>query len=175
MAQEESDAEDEKSSRIRHAWEGGLTLGGQLSNEAFVYKSGMHVQYTAYRVFSSRVMYGLGVGFEQFDQERFIPIFASFQGLLKKKDNSPFLTAQLGYAIGINRNYPQYEGYHFRGGILFSPGIGYKFSIGDRFAALAGIHYKHQFAKQAYETAGSHTYRTTLNYDLIAFRAGILF
>ncbi len=150
-------------------------MGGQLSNETFVYKSGIHVQYTAYRAFSSRVLYGLGIGFEQFDNERFIPLFASFQGLLKKKDHTPFLTAQLGYAVGINRGYPTYEGYQFNGGILFSPGIGYRFSMGDRMAALMGIHYKHQFARSSYETAGGHTYRTTLNYDLIAFRAGIQF
>jgi len=168
--------EDEKSKiKIYHAVEGGLTLGGQLSNEVFVYKSGLSLLYTMEAQFSSRVHYGAGLGVDRFNEETFYPLFASFRGLLRKKDNTPFLAAHFGYAFAGNRNYGNYEGYDFDGGVLFSPGLGYRFAVGDAFSGLIGVHYKHQFARASYRTSDGFRYRTLLNYDLISFRVGILF
>jgi hypothetical protein len=172
---DEEDEEEKSKINIYHSLEGGVTLGGQLSNEVFVYKSGLNLLYTIEAQFSSRVFYGAGLGVDKFNEETFYPLFASFRGLLRKKDNTPFLAAHFGYAFATNRNYNGFEGYDFDGGVLFSPGLGYRFSVGDKFSGLLGVYYKHQFAKSQYRTYDGFNYRTTLNYDLVSFRAGIMF
>jgi hypothetical protein len=111
---------------------------------------------------------------ERFNDETFFPLFASFKGMLRKKDNTPFLAAQFGYAFGTSRNFGNYEGYDFDGGVLFSPGFGYRFSAGKKASGLMGVYYKHQFARVSYQTYDTFRYRTPLNYDLISFRVGIM-
>ena len=174
--QKDGDEDDEEKSKLKvhHSLEGGLVIGGQLSNEVFVYKSGISLAYAAEVEFSSRVYYGAGLGVDKFREETFYPLFASFRGMLRKKDNTPFLAAQFGYAFGSDRSYGAFEGYDFRGGVMFSPGLGYRFSVGDKFSGLLGVHYKHQFAQAEYRTYDGFRFRTPLNYDLITFRVGIL-
>lgn len=174
--EKDEEEEDSKSNslNLHHTLEAGYTIGGQISNDNFIYKAGLSGQYTADFQVSTRVFYGVGIGYEKYDSETFIPIFASFKGLLKKKDNTPFLTAQLGYALGSNRNLYSYEGYSYKGGILFSPGWGYKFSVKDKFSLLFSINYKHQFARIKYKSIGEHTYEDNINFNLLSFRVGVM-
>ncbi len=173
---DEKDEDDSKkrSPSLHHTLEVGYTFGGQLTNDNFIYKAGLSGQYTADFQVSTRVFYGVGVGFDKYDNERFIPLFASFKGLLSKKDNTPFLTAQLGYALGSNKNLYSYEGYSYKGGIVFSPGWGYKFSVKDKYAFLFSINYKHQFARIKYKTLDAHTYEDNINFNLLSFRVGVM-
>jgi hypothetical protein len=175
--QKDNDADDEgeKSKlKVHHSLEGGLTLGGQITSEVFVYKSGISLAYAAEVQFSSRVYYGAGLGLDKFREETFYPVFASFRGMLRKKDNTPFLAAQFGYAFASNRNYGRLEGYDFDGGVVFSPGLGYRFSAGDKFSGLMGVYYKHQFAQTEYRTYDGFRFRIPVSYNLISFRVGIL-
>lgn len=178
FAQEEEDEEEEdkekKSLNLHHAIEAGFALGGQLSNDNFVYETARSFQYTADVQVSTRVYYGLGIGIDKLDTETFVPLFASFKGLLKKKDSTPYLTAQLGYAFASNRNLYNYAGYSYQGGILFSPGLGYKLSVKDKYSVLFSVHYKHQFARLKYETFDRKVYQDHLNFDLLSFRIGLL-
>jgi hypothetical protein len=178
IAQEEDKGKENdkesKSVNLHHTLEVGYTIGGQVSNDNFIYKAGLLGQYTADFQVSTRVFYGAGIGYEKLGQETFIPIFASFKGLLKKKDSTPFLTAQMGYALGSNKNMYSYEGYSYRGGILFSPGFGYKLNVRDKYSILVSVNYKHQFARIRYKTLDDHTYADNLNYDLLSFRIGVL-
>ncbi len=175
---DEKDEEEEDTKKstlnLHHTLEAGYAIGGQISNDNFIYKAGLSGQYTADFQVSTRVFYGAGIGYEKFDSETFIPIFASFKGLLKKKDNTPFLTAQLGYALGSNKDLYSYEGYSYKGGILFSPGWGYKFSVKDKYSFLFSINYKHQFARIKYKTIGEHTYEDNINFNFLSFRVGIM-
>jgi hypothetical protein len=174
---QDDDKEEDKGSKkanLHHTLEVGYLLGGQLSNDNFIYKAGLQAQYTADFQVSSRVLYGAGFGYEKLDQETFIPLFASFKGLLKKKDSTPFLTAQLGYALGSNKNIYSYQGYSYKGGILFSPGWGYKLSVKDKYSILFSVNYKHQFAKIKYKSLDNHTYEDNLNFDLLIFRIGVM-
>jgi hypothetical protein len=173
----QDDEKEDKGSKyvnLHHTLELGYSLGGQISNDNFIYKAGLLGQYTADFQVSSRVYYGAGMGYEKLDHEIFIPIFASFKGLLKKKDSTPFLTAQLGYALGSNKNLYSYQGYSYRGGILFSPGWGYKLSVKDKYAILFSVNYKHQFAKIRYKTLDNHRYEDNLNFDMLSFRIGVM-
>jgi hypothetical protein len=163
-----------KSFNLHHTAEVGFSLGGQLSNDNFVYETGRLFQYTADVQVSARVYYGLGIGVEKFDTETFVPLTASFKGLLKKKDSTPYLTAQLGYAFGYNSNVNDYAGYSYQGGLLFSPGFGYKLSVKDKYSILFSVNYKHQFATLKYETFDRQVFRDNLNFDLLSFRVGIL-
>jgi hypothetical protein len=177
FAQDEDDEEEDKdknSLNLHHTAEVGFSLGGQLSNDNFVYETGRLFQYTADVQVSTRVYYGLGIGVEKFDTETFVPLTASFKGLLKKKDSTPYLTAQLGYAFASNSNTNDYAGYSYRGGLLFSPGIGYKLSVKDKYSILFSVNYKHQFAMLKYETFYKQMFRDNLNFDLLSFRVGIL-
>jgi hypothetical protein len=172
---DEKDDKAGKSVNLHHTFELGYSLGGQVSNDNFIYKAGMMGQYTADFQASSRVYYGAGIGYEKLDQQTFIPLFASFKGLLKKKDSTPFLSAQLGYALGFDKNMYSYQGYSYRGGILFSPGWGYKLSVKDKYAILFSVNYKHQFAKIRYKALDNHRYEDNLNFDLLSFRIGVMF
>lgn len=171
--EKEEEEDKDKAVNLHHTLEAGYAIGGQLSNDNFVYKAGLSAQYTADFQVSTRVFYGAGIGYDKYDNETFIPLFASFKGLLNKKDNTPFLTAQLGYALGANKNIFSYEGYAFKGGILFSPGWGYRFNVNDKYAFLFSINYKHQFAKIKYNSFDSHTYQDNINYNLLSIRVGI--
>lgn len=171
---EKEDKDDKKSLKLHHSVEAGLTIGGQVSNDNFIYKSGWLLQYTADVQVSTRVYYGIGGGIEKFDDETFFPLYASFKGLLKKKDSTPYLTAQMGYAFASNTNYYSYAGYRYRGGILFSPGFGYKLSVKDKYSVLFSVNYKHQFARVQYKTFDSRTFQDEINYDFISFRIGLL-
>lgn len=175
FAQDDEKEEDKETLKLHHSVEAGLMIGGQISNDNFIYKSGWLVQYTADAQVCTRVFYGVGAGIEKFDAETFIPLFASFKGLLKKKDSTPYLTAQLGYAFASNENYYSYANYKYRGGVLFSPGFGYRLSIKDKYFVLISVNYKHQFARVQYKTFDSKTYQDQLNYDFISFRVGFLF
>ncbi len=178
LAQQKDNDEDDEGEKaklkVHHSLEGGLILGGQITNEVFVYKAGFSLTYAAEVQFSSRVYYGAGLGVDKFREETFYPLFASFRGMLRKKDNTPFLAAQFGYAFASNRNYGRFEGYDFDGGVVFSPGLGYRFSVGDKFSGLMGVYYKHQFAQAEYRTYDGFRFRTPLSYNLISFRVGIL-
>lgn len=172
--EEEDEDKSENSLKLHHTAELGFSIGGQVSNDNFVLETGKLFQYTADLQASTRVYYGIGAGIEKFDSETFIPVFASFKGLLKKKDSTPYLTAQMGYAFASNSSLYSYDGYSYRGGILFSPGFGYKLSVKDKYSILFSVNYKHQFAKLNYETYDLHKYQDNLNFDLISFRVGIL-
>jgi hypothetical protein len=179
FAQDEDNEDEDKSKgrkslNLHHTAEVGFSIGGQLSNDNFVYETGRLFQYTADVQVSARVYYGLGIGVEKFDTETFVPITASFKGLLKKKDSTPYLTAQLGYAFGSNSNVNDYAGYSYQGGLLFSPGFGYKLSVKDKYSILFSVNYKHQFATLKYETFDRQVFRDNLNFDLLSFRVGIL-
>ena len=130
---DEDDEEEKSKMVVHHSLEGGLVIGGQLTNEVFVYKSGISLSYATEVQFSSRVYYGAGLGVDKFREETFFPLFASFRGLLRKKDNTPFLAAQFGYAFGSHRNYGGFEGYDFRGGVMFSAGLRYRVSVANKF------------------------------------------
>jgi hypothetical protein len=171
---DEKEGKESKALHLHHTLELGYTIGGQVSNDNFIYKAGLLGQYTADFQVSTRVYYGLGIGYEKLDRERFIPLFASFKGLLKKKDSTPFLTAQIGYALASNENIYSYEGYSYRGGILFSPGFGYKLNVKDKYSVLFSVNYKHQFARIRYKTFDDHIYADNLNFDLLSFRIGVL-
>jgi len=171
---QDDEKEDKEAFKLHHVVEAGLTIGGQVSNDNFIYKSGWLLQYTADIQVSTRVSYGLGAGIEKLTDETFIPLFASFKGLLKKKDSTPYLTAQMGYAFASNENYYSYANYKYRGGVLFSPGFGYKLSVKDKYFVLMSVNYKHQFGRVQYKTFDNKTYQDELNYDFISFRVGLL-
>ncbi len=181
MAQDQAEKEDKdekkkskKSWTLHHTLDGGYSFGIQQSNEQVITQSGLVGSYTAQLRVSNRIYYGLGFGYEQFEYETFLPIYLDFKGKLRKKDNSPYLSTQLGYAIGSNDSYLQFVDYTYRGGLFFSSGVGYKFSVKDRFSCLMSVAYKHQFAHVRYETFDGETYREELNFDLVMFRFGII-
>ncbi len=163
-----TDNDDEK--RLEHYISTGLEVGGQIDTRDFVYKSGFNVQYSVEKAISNRLSYGLGTGYTQWQEESFVPVFALFRGLLSKKTGATFISARLGYAFGWNNNIDYFLGYDYRGGLMFSPGVGKKFVIDDKYAIMFSMNYKHQFATIEYNTLDNNSYEEQLNYDLLVFK-----
>lgn len=159
---------------LHHTLEGGYSIGAQQANESIESLSGLIGNYTAQLQVSNRISYGLGFGYEAFESETFIPIYLDFKGKLRKKNNSPYLSTQFGYALGSNDTYLTYADYTYRGGLFFSPGIGYLFSVKGHFSCLLSASYKHQFAHVRYDTFDGEEFREELNFDMLLLRIGIL-
>lgn len=167
QAQEE---EDKTNVKFYHELQISGLIGGQISNENFVYQSGLSAQYLANLRLSKRVSYGFGFGYERLiGEETFLPIFLEFKGFTSKKKHPNFLSMQLGYAFAQHPGEEAFVNYRFQGGLFFSPGIGRQFKLGKEIAFALSLHYKHQFARLSYENFGTR-YEETLNFDFLVLR-----
>ena len=161
--------------KLKYSLESGYSFGGQFVNESFIFESGIAFQLETHLIAASRIYYGIGLGYEKYDTESFIPIFLSFKGLTKKKNEGPFLSFQMGYSFAWDKDFSNYENYNYIGGLLFSTGIGRMFDLMEKYSILLNFSLKHQFVRIDYETFDSNIYTETINYDMISIKIGFMF
>ena len=94
--------------------------------------------------------------------------------MTKKKDEGPYLSFQMGYSFAWDKDFNSYENYNYRGGLLFSTGIGRMFEIKDKYKILINISLKHQFVRIDYKSFDSSDYTENINYDMISLKIGLL-
>lgn len=171
---EKKEDKDKNEIELAYHLAAGFSFGGQIIGETFLFESGISFELiTNYRA-SSRIYYGLGLGYERYDSETFMPLFLSFTGMTKKKDEGPYLSFQTGYSFAWDKDFNSYENYNYRGGLLFSTGIGRMFEIKDKYKILINISLKHQFVRIDYKSFDSSDYTENINYDMISFKIGLL-
>ena len=170
MAQDNEKVELSRCSRF----ELGYIFGGMVYNDNFMYNPGVTISHTYDIKVNKKVGYGVGLGAQLFEDERFIPIYADFVGQFKKNNSSPYLNVQLGYSIGWNEKYERIENNKYRGGLMFASGVGKRFGISDKFSMLASFTYKHQVAQLKYVSFEGYTSKERLNYDFFILSIGII-
>ncbi|MFC2080743.1 hypothetical protein ACFLR8_00865 [Bacteroidota bacterium] len=169
-----SQVEDESQIELAYHLAAGYSFGGQIVDESMLFESGISFELITNLRVSPRIYYGLGLGYESFDTETFLPLFLSFTGMTKKKDEGPYLSFQTGYSFAWDKNFSSYENYNYRGGLLFSAGIGRMFEIKDKYKILINISLKHQFVRIDYQSFDSSDFTENINYDMISFKIGLL-
>lgn len=149
-------------------------IGGLINSENFVFKNGIGLHAIADFEFHERVYAGLGVGYERLDNDQWLPIFLDLKAFTKKNKRSAYFTGQLGYTLMWNNDFARYNSYTYTGGIMFSPGIGYKLPLEKSGTMLFNVSYRQQYASIEYEAAGEN-YTDRLSFVMLAFKIGYLF
>lgn len=167
-------AQEKEPVKVHPSFEINYGVGGLINSENFVFKNGLGAHAIADFEFHERVFAGFGVGYEQFDSDQWVPIFFDLKAFIKKNKRSAYFTGQLGYTLMWNDNYARYNSYTYTGGIMFSPGLGYKLPLEKAGALLFNVSYRQQFASIEYEAAGEN-YTDRLSIVLLAFKIGYLF
>jgi hypothetical protein len=174
-----SNAQEEQSEyklKSYQKFEVGYMFGGQVYNDNFRYNPGVQGQGVFGFHISKRFNAGIGIGYYQLTNERFMPIFAEVNGYTKGNDKiSNIITMQLGYSPGWYKQQVGFDGYNFNGGIYFDAGLGLQIKISDLIAGYFKLSYKHQFAHITYELFNGTNHTEALNYDLLNIAFGIKF
>lgn len=173
LSAQEKEKKDKPKFKLHPSIEANYLVGGLINSDNFVFKSGIGGHFIADFKFSDKVYYGIGAGYEQLENDNFVPIFLDVKGFLKKKKASAYFTGQLGYSIAWNDDLYNYNSYSYKGGIMFSPGIGYKIPVKDH-TFLINVSYRQQFARIEYDAPGE-TYKDDLSFVMLAFKLGLLF
>ena len=96
---------------------------------------GFDINLTAMYNVNPRFAIGVGVGAEKLKTPNYtiIPVFAKATYALIKKHKSPYRYTKLGYSIGTE---------YSNSGVLFNPGIGYRWQLRKNFGIdfLLGYH-----------------------------------
>jgi hypothetical protein len=149
-------------------------FGGQVYNLKLMYDPGFAIQASYGLMLNGQVGLGLGTGYMQLMDERFLPVYAEVVGYLKDKPGTPVIRMQLGYSAGWYKGDMSMEGYEFHGGMCFDAGLGRKITINDKYAVIFQCSYRHQFAKMEYEVYGGREYKSAMNYDMLLFTLGFV-
>lgn len=177
QTKEKSDNEEDKDKKeitLAYQLTSGYAIGGQIVNESFLFESGISFELITHIRVTSRIYYGVGLGYERYDSETFLPLFLSFTGMTKKKDEGYYLSFQTGYSFAWDNAFNSYDNYNYMGGLLFNAGIGRMFEIKNKYRFLVNISLKHQFVRIDYQPLNSSSYTEIINYDMIIFKIGLL-
>jgi len=173
---EETDEKKEKDPiELKLGVETGYSFGFQMKEESMLFEAGPQVQMIVDFKAAARIFYGIGAGYETYDTESFVPLFLSFKGFSKKKYEGGYLSFKMGYAIAWDNEFNTYDNYFYRGGLLFSTGLGRSFEVKDKYHVLINANFKHQFVRIDYETYESSVYTENINYNFISLRIGLMF
>ena len=165
---------DKKEIKLAYQLAAGYAVGGQIVDKSILFESGVSFELITNLRVSPKIYYGLGLGYERYDSETFLPLFLSFTGMTKKKDEGTYLSFQTGYSFAWDNDFNSYDNYNYRGGLLFSAGIGRMFEMKDKYKLLVNISLKHQFVRIDYKPLDSSSYTETINYDMIIIKIGLL-
>lgn len=149
-------------------------FGGQVYKNNFVYKPGFSLQVSHGFVVNESVNVGAGLGYVNLKDEHFLPVFIEVLGSRKRKQTSPTIKMQIGYAPGWDTGGMKPEGYHFRGGMYISAGLGRKIPVGPNYSLYFHWSYRHQFARSDYKVFGGQKYTEDLNYDMFVISLGLI-
>ncbi len=149
-------------------------LGAQVYNDLFLYNPGYSTQLTTSLQLQKTFDVGIGAGYTQLSNERFVPIYIEAIGYKKKKENSPAIKFQLGYSLGWSTLATNQENFDMNGGLYFNAGIGRKFAVNDQFSVLFHWSYSHQFAKMKYTVFESKPYSEVLSFEMLQLSIGVI-
>lgn len=153
----------------------GYKVGGQGENRNFVTKNGPDIQVSLNYRLNKKISAGVGIGYEQLEKDRFIPIFAEATALFKDGGNSPYLKVRIGGSPAYNLDIDQFELYDFDGGLYFTAGWGYHFSINEQLGLLFELNLEFQQADLEFRSFSGEVFDEDFQYYFLAFKTGVKF
>lgn len=152
--------------------ETGVSTGGEVTDGLFLYRNAVLAEMSLNLKQGSKSYFGIGSGIEYFTKDHFIPLFLQYKGMAKNKNSSSFISIQAGYTFhGSIKRYSIMD-VETKGGLFFSPGIGYKLKL-EKYLVLLSINYKHQFIRLRYTGIPGSVYEHDANLHMLSFKAGI--
>lgn len=166
--------QDSTKHRLLHPMlEAGVMTGGEVSNGVFLYRNAKLAELSLNIRSGEKIYYGIGSGVEVFRDDHFIPLFIQFKGMSSRKSSSSFISVQAGYGFTSSVKTYSLQNVKTKGGLFFSPGIGYKLKV-ERKLILLSVNYKHQFTRLEYTGVSTEVYDHEANLHLLSFKAGLL-
>ena len=159
---------------IKHNLETGLVIGGQITNDNFIYNSGAIVYYTANIPFKEKFFIGGGFAIESFDKETIIPLFANFKASLSK-NNRWYIFTDIGGTLVRNKYFASFTKYEYWGGFYYSTGISYQVPVTENISFISNIGLIHQNNWVEYTTIGGSLYKEKVSFNLLNLRVGFKF
>ena len=164
-----------QSSKLISQLEIGAVRGIQLSKTFPILKSGSIANIKISKELSPFVQIGAGLGYIALENENFTPFYAYFKGIKKKTSNSYFFEMAIGKSKGENKDFNPALNTEYKGGTYFSPGIGYQYTINEKWAISSSINYIMQKADLNQLNYLQEIYHTEkLNIDLVVFKIGLI-
>ena len=162
-----------KKKKLNTRIEFGVDRGIQLSKNFPILKSGEQFNLSVSKLYGSHFEAGIGVGYQNLEDEQFMPIYLLLVGK-RKVGSGPYIESSIGYSYGKNRNYEHAVTSSFEGGKYFSTGIGYGFNINNQYTFLASCNYIMQQSQVKHYEGETVNYIEDLIFDLIVFKVGLL-
>jgi hypothetical protein len=150
-------------------------IGGQVYNDNFLYNPGFSLFGVSGIHVNERVSVGLGTGYQQLRNERFIPVFIDLTGSVSKKANTRQIWMQGGYSFAWSDSLRNLTGYRLNGGIYISAGLGFRFRLNETLSIVPGFSYRHQFAEFEYDVFNQREYKEQANFDMLVIGISFLF
>ena len=163
----------EKKEKLNTRIEIGIDRGVQLSKNFPILKSGEQVNLSLSKLYGSHFEAGIGVAYQNLEDEQFMPIYLLLVGK-RKVEAGPYIESAIGYSYGKNSKYEHAATSSFEGGKYFSTGIGYEFNINNQYAFLASCNYIMQHSQVTHQQQERVDYIEELTFDMIVFKVGLL-
>lgn len=175
LSQAELRAQEIPSKKLKTSFLLGYQVGGQGENRNFVTKNGPGLQLSLQYQLNARLSTGVGLGYVQLEEERFIPIFAVLQAKFRAEANSPYVKFRIGGAPAFNASIEQLESYDFDGGLYFTAGWGYQFGLGQKLALFFEINLAFQEADLEFQSFAGDRFDEDFQFYFLVFNTGIKF
>ena len=163
----------EKKKKLNTRIEIGIDRGIQLSKNFPILKSGEQINLSLSKLYGSHFEAGIGVAYQNLEDEQFIPIYLLLIGK-RKVASGPYIESAIGYSYAKNSKYEHAVTSSFEGGEYFSTGIGYEFNINNQYTFLASCNYIMQHSQVTHYQQERVNYIEELTFDLIVFKVGLL-
>lgn len=150
-------------------------FGGQLYNNSFIYDPGYSLNVSIGTKLNRDIKLGVGSGLINLSTEHFTPVFAELIAYKGKKDNTPFISFQAGYAWVTDSQTDDFTNYKLQGGVYFNAGMGRKIDVNEHSAILISWSYCHQFASMEYKLYDRTDYHEPINYNMLFLSVAYLF
>jgi len=148
--------------------------GGQFYNNTLLFSPGYGAKISAGKKIHKDIDVGMGAGFIALNKEHFYPAFIEIQSYKSKKDNTPYVKFQVGYAVAQYTDNTLANDYDLQGGVSFCATLGRRVRLNDTFTVLFDISYGHQTAKLNYRAHNEIAYEDKLDYEMFMLALGLV-
>jgi hypothetical protein len=153
----------------------GTLVGGQFNSGGFYYKSGFAAYLSLDACRRERLQVGFGAGIERMPQEWFFPMYLQLRSSMSDQTTGGFFILQVGYTFSIMEAYNYYRGSEDHGGLMISPGWGYKIQLEKSAQLYFTTQFKQQNLSIDYTTEAGSRFSDQFTYNFLTLNAGIRF
>lgn len=156
--------------------EGSFVLGGQISRNTLVPRTGPFVNVSMMRAYHQRMQLGFGLGVMGLEDEVFLPAFVNLRVKINNNPSGFYFSMKTGYSIGYNPKATAIEGTSYRGGWFAQPTFGYTSQLSEKLKFDFGLQLIYQQGRltRVFETTQISN-RERLRFTLFGIMCGFSF